>query len=84
MSTTTRIDNTAALIKALDARILILDGAMGSMIYGLGLSEEDVRGDRFKDWHKDLKNCTDVVGLTNPESDCGNPPPLSPGGCGHH
>ena len=38
------------------------------MIYGLGLSEEDVRGERFKDWSKDLKNCTDVIGLTNPEA----------------
>ena len=68
MSTTTRIDNSAALIQALDDRILILDGAMGSMIYGLGLTEAEVRGERFKDWHKDLKNCTDVVGLTNPDA----------------
>ena len=52
----------------LEQEILILDGAMGSMIYGLGLSEEDVRGERFKDWAKDLKNCTDVIGLTNPEA----------------
>ena len=52
----------------LDREILVLDGAMGSMIYGLGLSEEEVRGERFKNWHKDLKNCTDVVGLTNPDA----------------
>ncbi len=38
------------------------------MIYGLELNEEEVRGERFKDWHKDLKNCTDVFGLTNPEA----------------
>ncbi len=68
MSTTTQSNNTAALFEALENRILILDGAMGSMIYGLGLTEEDVRGERFKDWHKDLKNCTDVVGLTNPDA----------------
>ena len=37
------------------------------MIFGLGLSEEEVRGERFKDWHHDLKNCTDVFGLTHPE-----------------
>ena len=46
----------------------MLDGAMGSMIYGLGLTEEQVRGPRFADWPKDLKNCTDVMGLTNPEA----------------
>lgn len=37
------------------------------MIFGLGLTEEEVRGDRFKDWPHDLKNCTDVFGLTHPE-----------------
>ncbi|MEL7500074.1 MAG: methionine synthase [Planctomycetota bacterium] len=61
--------NTATLFEQrLAKEILILDGAMGSMIYGLGLSEADVRGERFKDWHKDLKNCTDAVGLTNPDA----------------
>lgn len=55
-------------LERLEKEILILDGAMGSMIYGLGLSEEQVRGERFKDWHKDLKNCTDIFGLTNPEA----------------
>ncbi len=61
--------STARLLQArLEKEILILDGAMGSMIYGLGLSEEEVRGEQFKDWHKDLKNCTDVVGLTNPDA----------------
>jgi len=52
----------------LEKEILILDGAMGSMIFGLGLTEEQVRGERFKDYHKDLKNCTDIMGLTNPEA----------------
>lgn len=56
------------LLSRLEKDILILDGAMGSMIYGLGLSESDVRGDRFQDWEKDLRNCTDVVGLTHPEA----------------
>ncbi len=62
-------DNSIDVIhERLEKEILVLDGAMGSMIYSLGLSEEEVRGPRFKDWHKDLKNCTDVVGLTNPEA----------------
>jgi len=52
----------------LEKEILILDGAMGSMIFGLGLTEEQVRGERFKDYHKDLKNCTDIMGLTNPDA----------------
>jgi 5-methyltetrahydrofolate--homocysteine methyltransferase len=55
-------------LQRLEKEILVLDGAMGSMIYGLGLSEEEVRGERFKDWHKDLKNCTDIFGLTNPDA----------------
>lgn len=58
---------TELLYQALDERILCLDGAMGSMIFGLGLEEKDVRGDRFADYHKDLKNCTDVFGLTRPD-----------------
>ena len=56
------------LHQRLQTDILILDGAMGSMIYGLGLTEEQVRGKQFADWQHDLKNCTDVVGLTNPDA----------------
>ncbi len=51
----------------LSQRILVLDGAMGSMIFGLGLEEREVRGDRFADHHKELKNCTDVFSLTRPK-----------------
>lgn len=47
-------------------RILLLDGAMGTMIQRLGLSESDVRGDRFADHHKDLKNFSDILCLTHP------------------
>jgi 5-methyltetrahydrofolate--homocysteine methyltransferase len=54
-------------LSRLEKEILVLDGAMGSMIFGLGLTEEEVRGERFKDWPHDLKNCTDVFGLTHPE-----------------
>jgi len=60
--------NSQLFLDRLEKEILILDGAMGSMIYGLGLTEEQVRGERFKDWPHDLKNCTDVFGLTNPEA----------------
>ena len=34
-----------------EQRILLLDGAMGTMIQSYGLNEEDYRGDRFADWH---------------------------------
>ncbi len=62
-------ENKAELFeRRLQTDILVLDGAMGSMIYSLGLTEQEVRGERFKDWAKDLKNCTDVFGLTNPDS----------------
>ncbi|QDT08569.1 methionine synthase [Planctomycetes bacterium K23_9] len=48
-------------------RILILDGAMGTMIQRLKLDEAGVRGDRFADHHKDLKNFSDILCLTHPE-----------------
>ena len=51
----------------LSQRILVLDGAMGSMIFGLGLEERDVRGERFADHQKELKNCTDIFSLTRPK-----------------
>ena len=57
----------AALEAALDQRILVLDGAMGTMIQGFGLSEEDYRGDRFADWERDLKGNNDLLSLTRPQ-----------------
>ena len=68
MQTTEQTNNSQLFLDRLDKEILILDGAMGSMIYGLELTEEQVRGARFADWGKDLKNCTDVFGLTNPDA----------------
>ncbi len=68
MATVNETNRTELFLSRLDQEILILDGAMGSMIYGLGLSEEEVRGERFADWTKDVKNCTDVFGLTNPDA----------------
>jgi len=52
----------------LQQRILILDGAMGTMVQALNLDEAAIRGDRFADHHKELKNCVDVLCLTNPEA----------------
>ncbi|SLM49300.1 homocysteine-N5-methyltetrahydrofolate transmethylase, B12-dependent [Nitrospira japonica] len=47
-------------------RILILDGAMGTMIQQHKLDEAAFRGDRFKDWEKDLKGHNDLLNLTQP------------------
>jgi 5-methyltetrahydrofolate--homocysteine methyltransferase len=54
----------AALTAAARERILILDGAMGTMIQRLKLTEEDFRGDRFKDWHLPLRGNNDLLILT--------------------
>jgi len=48
-------------------RILVLDGAMGTMIQQYKLSEEDYRGDRFRDYPSDLKGNNDLLSLTQPE-----------------
>ncbi|MDE5935110.1 MAG: homocysteine S-methyltransferase family protein, partial [Muribaculaceae bacterium] len=48
-------------------RILILDGAMGTMIMRLGLGETDFRGDRFTDHHMPLAGCNDILSVTQPE-----------------
>jgi 5-methyltetrahydrofolate--homocysteine methyltransferase len=49
-------------------RILVIDGAMGTQIQNLKLSEEDFRGDRFKDWGHDLKGNNDLLVLTQPDA----------------
>ncbi|MBT8088550.1 MAG: homocysteine S-methyltransferase family protein, partial [Gammaproteobacteria bacterium] len=55
------------LMRALDERILLLDGAMGTMIQGYGLSEDDYRGERFADFGHDLKGNNDLLSLTRPD-----------------
>ncbi len=51
----------------LEKRILILDGAMGSMIQTYKLQEEDYRGDRFQTWKSELKGNNDLLTLTRPQ-----------------
>ena len=51
----------------LKSRIMIIDGAMGTMIQRHKLEELDYRGDRFKDWHKDVKGNNDLLSITQPE-----------------
>lgn len=48
-------------------RILIIDGAMGTMIQTFKLTEADYRGERFKDWKKDVKGNNDLLSITKPE-----------------
>ena len=56
-------------IKAiLEKRILVLDGAMGTMLQRYKFTEADFRGDRFKDWHKPLQGNNDLLSLTQPDA----------------
>ncbi|MCW8977131.1 MAG: homocysteine S-methyltransferase family protein, partial [Sedimenticola sp.] len=58
---------TTSLLSLLQKRILILDGAMGTMIQRYKLEETDYRGERFADWPSDLKGNNDLLSLTQPE-----------------
>jgi 5-methyltetrahydrofolate--homocysteine methyltransferase len=60
-------DRSERLRALLQERILILDGAMGTMIQRYRLAESDYRGERFKDWPSDLKGNNDLLVLTKPE-----------------
>ncbi len=51
----------------LNERILIIDGAMGTMIQRHKLEEADYRGERFKDWHTDVKGNNDLLSITQPQ-----------------
>lgn len=53
--------------KELEKRILVIDGAMGTMIQRYKLDEKGYRGDRFKDWKSDLKGNNDLLSLTQPQ-----------------
>ena len=53
--------------QSLKERILIIDGAMGTMIQRHKLEEADYRGERFKDWATDLKGNNDLLVLTQPD-----------------
>lgn len=59
--------NINELKRILSERVLVLDGAMGTMIQRHKLTEEDFRGDRFRDSQKDLKGNNDLLNITQPE-----------------
>lgn len=59
---------TQKLYEALNNRILVLDGAMGTMLQRYKFEEEDYRGERFKDWQSPLKGNNDLLSLTQPKA----------------
>jgi 5-methyltetrahydrofolate--homocysteine methyltransferase len=62
-----RPDCSDVLKRLLAERVMVLDGAMGTMIQGYRLEEADYRGERFADWHRDLKGNNDLLVLTQPQ-----------------
>lgn len=58
----------ATILQAIKKRILILDGAMGTMLQRYNFSEEDFRGERFKDFPHSLKGNNDLLSLTQPKA----------------
>lgn len=58
----------ADIRQALKERILVLDGAMGTMIQQYKFTEEDYRGEQFKDWHLSVKGNNDMLSITQPEA----------------
>src|SRR5580765_645926 len=62
-----RPDASQALRGLLEERILVMDGAMGTMIQSRQLGEAEYRGERFADWPSDLKGNNDLLSITQPE-----------------
>jgi 5-methyltetrahydrofolate--homocysteine methyltransferase len=56
-----------SILECLGERILVIDGAMGTMIQRYKLEESDYRGERFKNWHKDVKGNNDLLCITRPD-----------------
>src|ERR1035441_2665992 len=59
-------DRVEALLRLLQERIVVLDGAMGTMIQTYSLEEAGYRGQRFKEWTRDVKGNNDLLNLTQP------------------
>ena len=64
---TTREHRLACLRQLLEERIVLFDGAMGTMIQTHGLDEAACRGERFAGWPHDLRGANDVLNLTQPQ-----------------
>src|SRR5690606_4980140 len=61
------MDATERVRQELERRILVLDGAMGTMIQSYELGEADFRGERFAGWSRDLMGNNDLLNLTQPD-----------------
>ena len=73
--------NTAAettLRRLAAERILVLDGAMGTMIQALGLDEQGYRGARFDAWNREVRGNNDLLNLSRPDAVRAHPPRLFP------
>ncbi len=68
MSIAEQIDTQEILENLLAQRILLLDGGMGFLIQAFAKTEEDYRGERFRDHPVDLRNCTEVLVLSRPDA----------------
>ncbi len=66
MNIQNRFERISQLKALLSQRVVVLDGAMGTMIQDKNLSEEDFRGDRFADYHMDIKGNNDILVITQP------------------
>jgi 5-methyltetrahydrofolate--homocysteine methyltransferase len=56
-----------ALVRELERRVLVIDGAMGTLLQAHGLSEDDYRGERLKGWAKDVKGNHELLNLSRPD-----------------
>lgn len=68
LGTQVTLSSSYSLLQAqLEKHILILDGAMGTMIQAYKFEEQDYRGEQFADWHCDVKGNNDMLVLTQPD-----------------
>ena len=68
MTTASPTNSETKLRRAAAARILVLDGAMGTMIQSLGLDEEGFRGARFDAWNREVRGNNDLLNLSRPDA----------------
>ena len=67
MNDSSQAVRAATLRTVFAGRIVVIDGAMGTMIQKHRFDEAAYRGDRFRDWHRDLKGCNDLLVITRPQ-----------------
>jgi 5-methyltetrahydrofolate--homocysteine methyltransferase len=65
---TSRTGTRSAFLDLMKSRILVLDGAMGTMIQGLKLNEEGYRGARFDAWNREVRGNNDLLNLSRPDA----------------